>query len=140
MQCKLSIVLDVIIEKGSSWLNSTGCLFKAFLLRADLMIARERERDTGRKRGSYIMTGIHNRAMLNDNPPPQNISNKYPSPFFFSFSLHFYHWETCLSQIASSIILFPSCSFFLLHSCTENILNHVSFYTVYTPREISLSR
>lgn len=79
MQCKLSIVLDVIIEKGSSWLNSTGCLFKAFLLRADLMIARER--DTGRKRGSYIMTGIHNRAMLNDNLP-KHLQQIPPSLFF----------------------------------------------------------
>ena len=26
--CKLCIVVDVIIEKGSSWLNSMGCLFK----------------------------------------------------------------------------------------------------------------
>lgn len=41
MQRKLSIVLDVIIEKGSSWLNSTGCVYlKPSLYRSD---DRERE-------------------------------------------------------------------------------------------------
>lgn len=62
MHCKLSIVLDVIIEKGPAWLNQTGCLFKATLLHTDLMMGRDRER----KRDSYIMTGIHNGARVSD--------------------------------------------------------------------------